>query len=193
VTIAIVGGALLALTRERDIQGGADLELTGQKEKFFPDCVASRSLVLSVHLRMAADPWPSLRGIHAFVVDDNEDSRRLLEQALRYCGALVTVFETPAAALEALNEYLPTLIVSDISLPGMTGFDFVRRLRARPVDKGGLIPAIAITAFYEEFLAGAARNAGFDAYLTKPINFETLCGLVEHIAGLKRREDDTAA
>ena len=51
-----------------------------------------------VNLRMAADPWPNLRGVHAFVIDDNEDSRRLVEQALHYCGALVTVFQSTAAA-----------------------------------------------------------------------------------------------
>jgi CheY-like chemotaxis protein len=138
-------------------------------------------------------PWPNLRGVHAFVVDDNDDSRRLLDQALHYCGALVTVFASPEAALEALTEYLPTLIISDISMPEMTGFEFIRRLRERPPDKGGRIPAIAVTAFYEDFVAGAARNAGFDAYLTKPINFESLCALVDHVVGLKRQRDTTAA
>ena len=78
-------------------------------------------------------------------------------------------------------------------MPGMTGLDFLRRLRARPPERGGLIPAIAATAFYEEFVAGAARSAAFDGYLTKPINFQTLCTLVEHIAGLRRREGETAA
>jgi CheY-like chemotaxis protein len=141
----------------------------------------------------AADPWPNLRGVHAFVIDDNEDSRRLLQQALHYCGALVTVFESATAALKALDEYVPTLLISDISMPGMTGLELLRRLRARPPERGGLIPAIATTAFYEEFVAGAARSAGFDGYLTKPINFQTLCTLVEHIAGLKRQEDQTAA
>jgi len=102
-------------------------------------------------------------------------------------------FASPEAALEALTEYLPTLIISDISMPGMTGFEFIRRLRERPPAKGGRIPAIAVTAFYEDFVAGAARNAGFDAYLTKPINFESLCSLVDHVVGLKRHRDSTAA
>jgi CheY-like chemotaxis protein len=82
-------------------------------------------------------------------VDDHDDSRRLLGQALHYCGALVTVFASPEAALEALTGYLPTLIISDVSMPGMTGFEFIRRLRERPADKGSRIPAIAVTAFYD--------------------------------------------
>ena len=84
---------------------------------------------------MNRDPWPDLKGVHVFVVDDNDDSRRLLEQALHYCGALATVFSSAEAALEAVNEYLPTLIISDISMPGMTGLDFIRRLRERPPEK----------------------------------------------------------
>ena len=148
--------------------------------------------ILLVDLPMASDPWPNLNGVHVFVIDDNEDARRLLEQALDYCGALVTGFSSAEAALEAMNEYLPTLIISDISMPGMSGLEFTRRLRARPPEKGGRIPAIAVTAYYEDFTAVAARAAGFEAYLTKPINFETLCVLVDHVAGIKRREDDTA-
>jgi CheY-like chemotaxis protein len=139
------------------------------------------------------DPWPNLRGVHVFVVDDNDDSRRLLEQALGYCGALVTVFASAEDALAALNEYLPTLIISDISMPGITGLDFIRRLRQRPPESGGAIAAIAVTAFSEEFVAAAARSAGFEAYMTKPINFEALCVLVDHVVGLNRRRDETAA
>jgi CheY-like chemotaxis protein len=142
---------------------------------------------------MAKISWPHLKGVHVFVVDDNDDSRRLLDQALTYCGALVTVFSSPQAALDALNEYLPTLIISDISMPEMTGFDFIRRLRLRTPHTGGLIPAIAVTAFYENHAASAARAAGFEAYLTKPLNFEALCILVDHVVRLKRRQDESAA
>ena len=142
---------------------------------------------------MAPDRWPDLKGVHVVVIDDNDDSCRLLEQALNYCGALVTVFSSAEAVLEAMNEYLPTLIISDLSMPGMTGLEFMRRVRERPVDKGGLIPAIAVTAHYEDFAAVMARAAGFEAYLTKPIKFVTLCMLVDHVAGIKRERDDSAA
>jgi CheY-like chemotaxis protein len=142
---------------------------------------------------MAHDRWPDLKGVHVFVIDDNDDSCRLLEQALNYCGALVTVFSSAEAALEAMKEYIPTLIISDLSMPGMTGLEFMRRVRERPVEKGGLIPAIAVTAYYEDFAAVIARAAGFEAYLTKPIKFVTLCMLVYHVAGIKRERDDNAA
>jgi CheY-like chemotaxis protein len=66
-------------------------------------------------------------------------------------------------------------------------------VRERPVEKGGLIPAIAVTAHYEDFAAVIARAAGFEAYLTKPIKFVTLCMLVDHIAGINRESDDSAA
>src|SRR6267142_6065703 len=136
---------------------------------------------------MAPDRWPDLQGVHVVVIDDNDDSRRLLEQALNYCGALVTVFSSAEAALEAMKEYIPTLIISDLSMPGMAGLEFMRRVRGRPVEKGGLIPAIAVTAYYEDFAAVMARAAGFEAYLTKPINFDTLWSLVDHVAGINRQ------
>jgi CheY-like chemotaxis protein len=126
---------------------------------------------------MAHDRWPDLKSVHVFVIDDNDDSCRLLEQALNYCGALVTVFSSAEAALEAMK----------------TGLEFMRRVRERPVEKGGLIPAIAVTAYDEDFAAVMARAAGFAAYLTKPIKFVTLCMLVYHVAGIKRERDDSAA
>jgi len=98
-----------------------------------------------------------------------------------YCGALVTVFSSAEAVL------------CDLSMPGMTGLEFMRRVRERPVEKGGLIPAIAVTASYEDFAAVIARAAGFEAYLMKPIKFVTLCMLVDHVAGIKRERDDSAA
>lgn len=127
---------------------------------------------------MSTDEWPSLKGVHAFVIDDNEDSRGLIEQALEYCGGLVTTFADPDAALDALEEYIPTVIISDISMPGLTGLELLRRIRERPGRYGGAIPAIALTAFYEDYAAAAARAAGFEAYLTKPVNFELLCRVV---------------
>jgi CheY-like chemotaxis protein len=135
---------------------------------------------------MSPDGWPNLKGVHVFVIDDNEDSRRLLQQALEYCGALVTTFGSPQTALQAMVEYIPTLVISDISMPEMTGIEFLRRVRARPPQTGGRIPAIALTAFYEDFAASAARSAGFEAYLTKPVNFETLCMVVDRVAGAAR-------
>ncbi|HEV8584336.1 MAG TPA: response regulator [Methylomirabilota bacterium] len=137
--------------------------------------------------------WPSLRGVHVFAVDDNDDSRRLLTQALEYCGALVSAFPSAEAAMTAMNECVPTLIVSDIAMPEVSGLDFIRRLRARAPDKGGRIPAIAVTAYYEEFAAGAARAAGFEGFLTKPLDFGTLCMVVGDVVALTRYRDEPAA
>jgi len=89
-------------------------------------------LVLYLWLR----PLAESERRHVFVIDDNEDSRRLLEQALEYCGVLVTLFSSAEAALER-EEYLPTLIVSDISMPGMTGLEFTPPpSRREPAEKG---------------------------------------------------------
>ncbi len=95
-----------------------------------------------------------------------EPERRLAFDGRRAWRGLSVAPDLPEAdqdALEAMKEYLPTLIISDISMSGMTGLEFTRRLRARPVEKGGLIPATA------------------------------LCSLVDHVAGINRQEDHSAA
>ena len=115
---------------------------------------------------MAPNRWPDLKGVHVVVIDDNDDSCRLLEQALNYCGALVTVFSSAEAVLEAMNEYLPTLIISDLSMPGMSGFAVAHTLRERYGSAKPLL--IAITGRNAGSDRSLARSMGFDHYVAKP-------------------------
>jgi CheY-like chemotaxis protein len=136
--------------------------------------------------RRSHNPWPDLDDAHVFVIEDNIDTRILLSDVLGHCGARVTSFDSAEAALEGLNDSLPSVVVCDLAMPGIDGLQFVRRLRARPAEQGGTLPAVALTAFYEEFAAPAARNAGYTAYLMKPVRIEVLCQLVNDLA----RPDD---
>jgi CheY-like chemotaxis protein len=80
--------------------------------------------------------------------------------------------------------------VCDLSLPGLDGLQFMRRTRALPAESGGRVPAIAITAYYEEFVAAAALEAGFDLYMIKPIQLEELCRVAGDLARGGRTEAD---
>jgi len=91
--------------------------------------------------------WPNLSGIHAFVIDDNEDTRRMLAQTLAHCGAVVTAYETADACIAQLSECVPTVFVCDLSMPNLDGLQFMRRVRALTPERGGRVPAIAITAY----------------------------------------------
>ena len=129
--------------------------------------------------------WPDLSGIHVVLIEDNDDTRIMVGETLRYCGAFVTTSESAEEALAQLIEIVPTVLISDLSMPVVDGFEFMLRLRARPSQHGGLVPAIAITAYYEDFAAAAALEVGFDAYMTKPIKLDQLCRLVQELAGAR--------
>jgi CheY-like chemotaxis protein len=122
-----------------------------------------------------------LTGVHVLIVDDDEDSRQLLGTFLEYCGALVTTCHSTESALEDLGEYRPHVIVSDLSLPGADGLQFIRELRGRSPETGGDIPAIAVSAYDRHFTAPQARIAGYTGYLVKPVNLEDLVTLVRDL------------
>ena len=86
-----------------------------------------------------------LSGVHVLVAEDTGDPRELFRQALRYCGALVTVVETAQEAKQFLQSVRPDIIVTDISMPG-NGVDLVKFAQAFAAGHGSKIPVIAVTA-----------------------------------------------
>ena len=139
------------------------------------------------HADQTSNPfvWPSLTGIHVFLIEDNEDTRELVGETLEHCGAVVSVYSSADAAMADLAEFLPTVFICDLSMPGLDGLAFMRRMRQLTPERGGEVPAIAITAYYEDFAAAAALEAGFNAYMMKPIKLEELARLVTDIAATR--------
>jgi CheY-like chemotaxis protein len=125
--------------------------------------------------------WPDLTSVHAFLIEDNEDTRALVGDTLEHCGAVVSIFPSADAAMADLPEFVPTVFICDLSMPGLDGLQFLRRMRELPQERGGQVPAIAITAYYEDFAAAEALAAGFNAYMIKPIKLEELARLVKEI------------
>ena len=126
--------------------------------------------------------WPVLTGIHVFLIEDNADTRTMVSEVLIHCGAMVTVYQSADQALADLGEFVPTVFICDLSMPGLDGLNFMRRMRVLPPERGSRIPAIAITAYYEDFAAAAALEAGFNAYMTKPVRLDELARLVGDLA-----------
>ena len=134
-----------------------------------------------------ADLPIDLTGVHVFVVEDNEDSCQLLQEVLTYCGALVHISTTSEAALAHLTQFLPTVILCDLALPGANGFAFIRALRALEPARGGQLPAIAISAHYEDFARPEALRLGFNEFLRKPLNLDQLCGTIARVLTTNER------
>ncbi|HEU4533777.1 MAG TPA: response regulator, partial [Polyangiaceae bacterium] len=126
---------------------------------------------------------PALKGLRALVVDDEPDTRTLLTYLLEGCEAKVVTAASSAEALAALGADRFDVLVSDVSMPGEDGHALVRRLRALPPERGGRLPALALTAYARAEDRTAALQAGFSMHLSKPVDPGEFLVVVAHLAG----------
>lgn len=111
------------------------------------------------------------------IVDDHPGNLKLLAFAMGRSGYEVTCAADAQAALAALAEALPDLILLDLQMPGMSGFQLARLLRDTPEHAG--IPIVAVTAYAMRGDEEKARAAGCDAYMAKPVDVQALRALVQ--------------
>ncbi|MBA4108276.1 MAG: hypothetical protein C0487_01605 [Leptothrix sp. (in: Bacteria)] len=111
----------------------------------------------------------ALAGARVLVVDDDADARDMLGRILEECGATVYQAQDAASAMGALQQYKPAVIVSDIGMPDIDGFELLRRIRQLPAELGGATPAIALTAFARAEDRRRALEVGYNAHFSKPI------------------------
>jgi signal transduction histidine kinase/CheY-like chemotaxis protein len=122
-----------------------------------------------------------LSGINVLVIDDETDALHLVKEILARCGATVCAIDNPHQALKRFELEMPDIIVSDIGMPGMDGYELIRHIRALDAANGGLVPAIALTAFARADDRKRAIEAGFTKYMSKPVEPEEL---IANIAAL---------
>ncbi|MBA2961405.1 MULTISPECIES: PAS domain-containing protein [Ramlibacter] len=127
-----------------------------------------------------------LQGLPVLVVDDEPDVLDLLSRVLGEARAQVTAVADAEAALDAFASGRPGLLISDIGMPGMDGYELIRRLRRTPPAGGVRVPAIALTAFARPEDRQRALDSGFDAYLSKPVEPHELLAQVRRLALLQR-------
>lgn len=125
-----------------------------------------------------------LEGLKVLVVDDDEDARALLAEALALRGAVIAEATSARRALDALDRFRPDVLVSDIAMPGEDGFALIRAVRALPAARGGKTPAIAVTAHARAVDGARAFAAGFQAHLAKPVDLGHLVSFVANLGGL---------
>ena len=132
---------------------------------------------------LALDTPPALAGLRVLVLEDEPDARELVERVLQDRGATTLVFGTALEALDACAVQAPDVIVSDIGLPGVDGYEFIRRLRMSEAQRGRTTPAAALTAFARSEDRRRALLAGFQTHLAKPIDPLELVVVVAALAG----------
>jgi signal transduction histidine kinase len=131
------------------------------------------------------DIVPSLEGLTVLVVDDERDSRELVGEVLETHGAEVVLSSSVSEALERLSQGVPHVLVSDIGMPVVDGYSLIRRVRALSPERGGKVPAIALTAYAHEIDRREAVAAGFQRHVAKPVEPSKLVSLVAEVARLE--------
>jgi signal transduction histidine kinase/ActR/RegA family two-component response regulator len=112
---------------------------------------------------------PDLSRMRVLVVDDEADARQVLQQLLATCGAEVLMASGAEEALQLLAQDKPDVLVSDIAMPGVDGFELIRRVRRMPDPAVARVPAIVLSAFARAEDRVRASHNGFDCYVTKPV------------------------
>jgi PAS domain S-box-containing protein len=123
-----------------------------------------------------------LGGMHVLVVDDEADARELIKRILNDCNANVTTAANAAEALAAVERERPALLLSDIGMPEVDGFELLSQVRALGPERGGKVPAIALTAFARSEDRLRALQCGFRDHVSKPVEPAELVNAVAQAA-----------
>ena len=129
-----------------------------------------------------SEPPPALAGIRVLLVDD-DDTRDIIERVLARRGAdVVAVASAPAALLRFAEQKFHVLLV-DVMMPGMDGYEFIRKIRALPAHQGGNVPAATLTARVATDDRMESVLAGFQGHVRKPVDTDQLTHVVATLAG----------
>jgi PAS domain S-box-containing protein len=124
-----------------------------------------------------------LKGVRVLVVDDEPDTRELLLRILAECHAEVRTAGSVVEALAELDRDQPMVLVSDIGMPQEGGYELIQKVRQLPQERGGSVPALALTAFARAEDRTRALMAGYQMHLAKPVKPSDLVAHVASLAG----------
>jgi two-component system cell cycle response regulator DivK len=124
-----------------------------------------------------------MAGEQILVVEDNEKNMRLLRDVLRASGYRTLEASTGGQALMLVTEHGPALVLMDVRLPDMDGLEVLNRLRMD--ERTASIPVIAVTAQAMRGDSERFKKAGFDGYLSKPVDIDELLMAVEQQCGAR--------
>jgi two-component system CheB/CheR fusion protein len=182
--VELHGGTVSAASRGRGQGATFTVTLPLAARRGESSKIAGGRLAGAGEIQQSHAPSPDhLRDLRVLVVDDEPDARDLLELILTSYEAEVKACASAAEALQILDEWLPDVLVSDIGMPVEDGYELMRRVRARDPERGGLIPALALTAYARAEDARRAREAGYQAHVPKPVTPDELATLVASFAG----------
>lgn len=127
-------------------------------------------------------PSTRLDGVSVLAVDDERDACLAIQALLSGIGAIVRVANSADDALKVLSEWTPDVIVSDIGMPGIDGLELMRQIRKRNSERGGEIPALALTAYGRVDDKIKVIEAGYQAHVIKPVDASELAAVIASLA-----------
>jgi diguanylate cyclase len=122
---------------------------------------------------------PRLDGLYVLFVDDNEDARDIAKIGLEHQGAVVHVAPSAPEAIVMMSTVRPDVIVTDIAMPPLDGYQFLAEVKRSPVWQH--IPVIAVTGYGDIHDERTVRTAGFAEYLPKPIDPAAMAAAITRV------------
>lgn len=184
-------GLGLAITRHIvELHGGilwAESPGPGQGATFTVRLPLLLTPVLAGQEAVLANQPPSLKGVRLLVVDDEIDNLELARFILQQAGASVVTVSSATEALQSLSQTQPDILLVDIGMPQTDGYTLLQQVRALPAEKGGGLPAIALTSYAGESYRKQALAAGFQQHLAKPVTPENLLQAIANLLRLPPR------
>jgi PAS domain S-box-containing protein len=131
-----------------------------------------------------ATPRPAdLQGVRILLVDDDREALNIVIRELEPLGATVTAVSSAREAYETIQELRPDLLLSDLAMPEEDGLSLIQRIRRLPSERGGVTPAVALTAWAGAGDEKRVLEAGFQTFVAKPVDAERLGELIGSIVG----------
>ena len=179
--VELHGGAIKAESLGLDQGSVFTVELPLAQERRDPARAEERKR--EVERRRSRRGAVRLDGVHVLLVEDDDDSRKLLGTMLKRYGARVTSTKSAAEALNAFSGDVPHVLISDIGMPDEDGYEFMQKLRALPPEKGGQTPAIALTGYASRKDKERALAAGYQQHIAKPIEQTDMIAAIARLVG----------
>jgi CheY-like chemotaxis protein len=126
--------------------------------------------------------FPALNKLRVLVVDDNADTLELVSFILEEYGTEVITAASATEAIAAIAQFNPNILISDIAMPGVDGYSLIRKVRTLSSERGGQIPAIALTAYASEEERSRLLDSGFQMHIAKPVDPAKLVAVVANLA-----------
>ena len=178
--VELHGGSVTALSQGAGQGATFKVTLPLMSVHHLPDNVETKPTLMTPKAR--AEKEVSLADLRVLVVDDEPDARELIAAVLKGRGAEVVAVESGADALAELERQSFHAMVSDIGMPDMDGYALIKKIRRLPAERGGRLPAVALTAYAAGEDRIRAMTAGYQTHISKPVEPAELATAVASLA-----------